>query len=115
GPLAGRHVVVTAGGTREPVDPVRYLTNHSSGKQGYAVAQAALDAGAEVTLITTVDTLPLPAGATRVLVGSALEMHDAVLEAVKAADVLVMAAAVADFRPAQAVDQKIKKEGGVPT
>lgn len=115
GQLAGRHVVVTAGGTREPVDPVRYLTNHSSGKQGYAVAQAALDAGAEVTLITTVDSLPLPAGAKRVLVGSALELKDAVIETVTAADVLVMAAAVADFRPAQTAGQKIKKEGGVPT
>lgn len=115
GPLAGRHVVVTAGGTREPVDPVRYLTNHSSGKQGYAVAQAALDAGAEVTLITPVDSLPLPAGAKRVLIGSALELKDAVMETVTAADVLVMAAAVADFRPAHAAGQKIKKEGGVPT
>jgi phosphopantothenoylcysteine decarboxylase/phosphopantothenate--cysteine ligase len=114
GSLAGRRVVVTAGGTREPVDPVRYLTNRSSGKQGYAVAQAALDAGAEVTLITTVEALPLPAGATRILVETALEMEAAVLEASRRADVLVMAAAVADFRPAEAATQKIKKEGGVP-
>lgn len=115
GPLAGRRVVVTAGGTREPVDPVRFLSNRSSGKQGYAVAQAALDAGAEVTLITTVEGLPLPAGADRVLVETAQEMADAVLEASKSADILVMAAAVADFRPAQSTDHKIKRESGVPT
>lgn len=115
GPLAGRRVVVTAGGTREPVDPVRYLTNRSSGKQGYAVAQAALDAGAEVILISTVDGLPLPAGAQHQPVETAQQMADAVLAAAAAADVLVMAAAVADFRPAQAADHKIKKESGVPT
>ncbi len=115
GPLAGRKVVVTAGGTHEAVDPVRYLTNRSSGKQGYAVAQAALDAGAEVTLITTVESLPLPAGAERVMVESALELKDAVLTASAHADILVMAAAVADFRPAQAATHKIKKEEGVPT
>jgi phosphopantothenoylcysteine decarboxylase/phosphopantothenate--cysteine ligase len=115
GPLAGRKVVVTAGGTREAVDPVRYLTNRSSGKQGYAVAQAALDAGAEVMLITTVEGLPLPAGAERIVVESALELKDAVLTASAHADILVMAAAVADFRPAQAATHKIKKEGGVPT
>lgn len=114
GPLAGRRVVVTAGGTREPLDPVRYLTNRSSGKQGYAVAQAALDAGAEVTLITTVEGLPLPTGATRVMVETAQEMATAVLDAARTADVLVMAAAVADFRPAQTTPQKIKKESGVP-
>ena len=106
---------MTAGGTREPVDPVRYLTNRSSGKQGYAVAQAALDAGADVTLITTVDALPLPAGATPVPVTTAQEMAAAVLDAARAADVLIMAAAVSDFRPAQAADHKIKKESGVPT
>lgn len=115
GALAGRKVVVTAGGTREAVDPVRYLTNRSSGKQGYAVAQAALDAGAEVTLITTVEGLPLPAGAERVMVESALELADAVLAASATADILIMAAAVADFRPAQAATHKIKKEEGVPT
>jgi phosphopantothenoylcysteine decarboxylase/phosphopantothenate--cysteine ligase len=115
GELAGRRVIVTAGGTREPVDPVRYLTNRSSGKQGYAVAQAALDAGAEVTLISTVDTLPTPPGATLVPVGTAAEMADAVLAHARAADVLIMAAAVADFRPAHPTDHKIKKEGGVPT
>jgi phosphopantothenoylcysteine decarboxylase/phosphopantothenate--cysteine ligase len=115
GPLAGRTVVVTAGGTREPLDPVRYITNRSSGKQGYAVAQAALDAGAEVVLISTVDSLPLPAGAQLQHVESAQQMADAVLAAVVEADVLVMSAAVADFRPAQASDHKIKKESGVPT
>ncbi len=115
GPLTGRRIVVTAGGTREPVDPVRFLTNRSSGKQGYAVAQAALDAGAEVTLITTVEGLPLPAGATRTLVDTAEEMEQAVLDASRQADVLVMAAAVADFRPAEAATHKIKKESGVPT
>jgi phosphopantothenoylcysteine decarboxylase/phosphopantothenate--cysteine ligase len=107
--------VVTAGGTREPLDPVRYLTNRSSGKQGYAVAQAALDAGAEVMLISTVESLPLPAGAQLQPVETAQEMADAVLAASAEADVLIMAAAVADFRPAQRAGQKIKKEGGVPT
>lgn len=115
GPLHGRKVVVTAGGTREAVDPVRFLTNHSSGKQGYAVAQAALDAGAEVTLISTVESLPTPSGATLVRVDSATHMAQAVLAQVADADVLIMAAAVADFRPAQEATQKIKKEGGVPT
>lgn len=115
GPLAGRTVVVTAGGTREPVDPVRYITNRSSGKQGYALAQAALDVGADVILISTVDSLPLPAGAQHRQVETAQEMADAVLAAVSDADILVMAAAVADFRPAQATEHKIKKESGVPT
>lgn len=109
GTLVGRRVVVTAGGTKEAIDPVRYITNRSSGKQGYAVAQAALDAGAEVTLISTVDHLPLPIGATRVKVGSAAEMLEAVQQAANHADVLIMAAAVADFRPAIVATQKIKK------
>ncbi len=114
GALAGRTVVVTAGGTREAVDPVRYLTNHSSGKQGYAVAQAALDAGAKVVLISTA-ALPVPVGATLIAVDSAQEMLAAVLAACTEADVLIMAAAVADFRPAQVADQKIKKLQGTPT
>ena len=114
GPLRGKKVVISAGGTREAVDPVRYLTNHSSGKQGFAIAQAALDAGADVTLITTA-ALPTPRGAHRLDVESAQEMLAAVLQECQAADALVMAAAVADFRPAQAATQKIKKEGGVPT
>ncbi|MCQ3929918.1 MAG: bifunctional phosphopantothenoylcysteine decarboxylase/phosphopantothenate--cysteine ligase CoaBC [Chloroflexi bacterium] len=109
GPLAGRRVVVTAGGTKEPIDPARYITNRSSGRQGYAVAQAALDAGAEVSLISTVEHLPLPIGATRVKVSSASEMLEAVLQAANSADVLIMAAAVADFRPAVVATQKIKK------
>ncbi len=108
GPLAGRHVVVTAGGTREPIDPVRYITNRSSGKQGYALAQAALDAGADVTLISAAD-LPAPAGATLIEVGSVAEMAEAVLRASQGADALIMAAAVSDFRAAEAADQKIKK------
>lgn len=114
GPLAGRKVVVTAGGTQEPVDPVRVLTNRSSGKQGFALAQAALDRGAEVVLITAPTALPTPVGARRVEVRTAAEMRDAVLEAVADADALLMAAAVADFRPAQAAGQKIKRRQGVP-
>jgi phosphopantothenoylcysteine decarboxylase/phosphopantothenate--cysteine ligase len=113
GPLAGCKVVVTAGGTREAIDPVRYLTNRSSGKQGYAVAQAALDAGADVVLISTV-TLPTPAGARLIPVASAAEMAAAVLAEGADADALVMAAAVADFRPAQVAEHKIKKSGDVP-
>lgn len=109
GALAGRRVIVTAGGTREAIDPVRYIGNRSSGKQGYALAQAALDAGAEVTLITTVGGLPAPFGAHVIHVESAQAMLDAVLEAISAADALLMAAAVADFRPRQRAEQKIKK------
>ena len=111
GPLAGRRVVVTAGGTREPLDPVRVLTNRSSGKQGYALAQAALDAGADVTLISTVSELPTPVGATLVAVETAAQMRDAVLERVVGADALLMAAAVADYRPAEAAAHRLKKSG----
>ena len=114
GPLAGRRVLITAGGTQEPIDPVRVLTNRSSGKQGLAVARAALDAGAEVTLIATSGVAPAPVGAEHLVVGTAAEMADAVLHAVPAADVLVMAAAVADFRPAQEASQKIKRAAGPP-
>lgn len=109
GPLAGRHVVVTAGGTREAIDPVRYITNRSSGKQGHALAQAAADAGATVTLITAARNLPVPHGAQVVQIDSAAELLDAVLEHSAAADALIMAAAVADFRPETVADQKIKK------
>ncbi len=109
GALRGRHVVVTAGGTREAIDPVRFVGNRSSGKQGYALAQAALDAGAEVTLITTVE-LALPAGAQPVRVESAASMKDAVLAHCRSADMLLMAAAVADFRPQTVAEQKIKKQ-----
>lgn len=116
GSLQGRKVVVTAGGTREAIDPVRFLSNHSSGKQGYAVAQAAADAGGAVVLITTTTALPVPAGVRRVDVNSAQEMLAAVLHECTDADVLIMAAAVADFRPAQVAAQKIKKQANdVPT
>ncbi|NIR55469.1 MAG: bifunctional 4'-phosphopantothenoylcysteine decarboxylase/phosphopantothenoylcysteine synthetase, partial [Nitrospinaceae bacterium] len=109
GPLAGRRVVVTAGPTQEPVDPVRFLSNHSSGKQGLALAQAALDLGAEVTLIAGPISQDIPVGVEHVPVRTTVEMRDAVLEAVRKADVLFKAAAVSDFRPAKAADQKIKK------
>jgi phosphopantothenoylcysteine decarboxylase/phosphopantothenate--cysteine ligase len=109
GPLAGRRVVVTAGGTREALDPVRFLGNRSSGRMGYALAQAAIDAGAEVTLVTSATGLTAPVGAAVMPVESAEEMRQAVESAVAAADALVMAAAVADFRPSEARAAKIKK------
>jgi phosphopantothenoylcysteine decarboxylase/phosphopantothenate--cysteine ligase len=112
GPLSKLRVLVTAGGTQEPIDPVRMITNRSSGKQGYALAQAALDAGAEVTLVHTPTNLPTPVGALEVLVHTAAEMKDAIFIAAIQCDLLLMAAAVADFRPAQAAQQKIKKGGG---
>jgi len=115
GALQGRRVVVTAGGTQEPIDPVRLITNRSSGKQGFALAQAALDAGAEVTLIATPVSLAVPQGAVHIPVMSAAEMEAAVLKACQEADVLLMAAAVADFRPTLAASQKIKKLSGLPT
>ncbi|MBK8728009.1 MAG: bifunctional phosphopantothenoylcysteine decarboxylase/phosphopantothenate--cysteine ligase CoaBC [Tetrasphaera sp.] len=108
GPLRGRHVVVSAGGTREPLDPVRFLGNRSSGKQGYAVAAAAAARGARVTLVTTAD-LQLPTGVEVVRVETAQQLRAAMLEHFDSADVIVMAAAVADFRPADYVDTKIKK------
>ena len=101
GPLAGRRVLVTAGGTQEAIDPVRSITNRSSGKQGYALAQAALDMGAEVTLISGPTALEIPVDAKLVRVTGAKEMLKAVLNEVKTADALLMAAAVADFRPAK--------------
>ncbi len=109
GPLAGVRVVVTAGPTREYLDPVRFISNPSSGKQGFALAQAALDRGAEVTLITGPVSLPTPVGARRVDVTTVQEMLDAVLEATADADVLLMAAAVGDYRPASVSPHKIKK------
>ncbi len=115
GPLEGKRVVVSAGGTQEPIDPVRLITNRSSGKQGYALAQAALDAGAEVTLVSAPVALEVPQGVDLVQVASAAEMEAAVVEASAQADVLLMAAAVADFRPAQASGQKIKKLAGLPS
>lgn len=105
--LAGRHVLITAGGTREPIDPVRVISNRSTGKQGYAFAEEAWGRGAKVTLVTTVET-PEPVGARRVDVQTAADMQRAV-EAVDDADIIVMAAAVADFRPADPADHKIKK------
>ena len=108
GPLRGRHVVVSAGGTREPLDPVRFLGNRSSGKQGYAVAAAAAARGARVTLVTTAD-LQLPTGVESVRVETAQQLRAAMLEHFDSADVIVMAAAVTDFRPADYVDTKIKK------
>lgn len=112
-PLMGRKVVVTAGGTQEAIDPVRVIANRSSGKQGLALAQAALDLGAEVTLIAGVTSLKEPYGARRVDVNSAQEMLEAVLAEVRLADLLLMAAAVADFRPIAPAAQKIKKESGL--
>ncbi|MFH8982701.1 bifunctional phosphopantothenoylcysteine decarboxylase/phosphopantothenate synthase [Streptomyces varsoviensis] len=112
GDLAGRHVVVSAGGTREPLDPVRFLGNRSSGKQGYALARTAVARGARVTLIAANSALPDPAGADVVRVGTALELREAVLGAAVDADAVVMAAAVADFRPVQYAQGKIKKKDG---
>jgi phosphopantothenoylcysteine decarboxylase/phosphopantothenate--cysteine ligase len=109
GPLHGKSVVVTAGGTQEPLDPVRVLANRSSGKQGFALAQAALDRGAEVVLISGPSVLPTPVGAQRIDVQTAAEMHKATLDAARKADALIMAAAVSDFRPASASADKIKR------
>ena len=109
GPLDGKRVVVTAGPTREPVDPVRFLSNPSSGRQGFALAQAALDRGAEVTLVAGPTHLSTPVGAERVDVTAAEEMRAAVMKASARADLLLMAAAVADYRPEEMASQKIKK------
>ncbi len=114
GPLAGRKIVVSAGGTQEPLDPVRVLTNRSSGKQGYALAQAALDLGATVTLVTAPTALNAPVGACVVAVESAQQMLEAVSEACSGADALIMAAAVADFRPKATARDKLKTRDGVP-
>ncbi|WP_419845725.1 bifunctional phosphopantothenoylcysteine decarboxylase/phosphopantothenate--cysteine ligase CoaBC [Candidatus Poriferisocius sp.] len=111
--MAGLSVVVTAGGTREPIDPVRYIGNRSSGKQGYAFADEAASRGAKVTVVTTVDR-PGPPSATVVRVDTAEEMAAATTKAAKEADVVIMAAAVADFRPVDPVDVKLKKRDGVP-
>ncbi len=114
GRLAGMKVVVTAGGTQEPLDPVRVLTNRSSGKQGYALAQSALDLGAEVILITAPTHLSAPFGVRLVEVKTAGDMQAAVLNSISDTDILVMAAAVADFRPAAPSTHKLKKGSGVP-
>jgi phosphopantothenoylcysteine decarboxylase/phosphopantothenate--cysteine ligase len=115
--LAGRRVVVTAGGTREPLDPVRFLGNRSSGKQGYALARTAVARGASVTVIAANVTLPDPAGAGIVRVGTTEELRKATVEAAASADVVVMAAAPADFRPATVASKKIKKsdDGTAPS
>jgi phosphopantothenoylcysteine decarboxylase/phosphopantothenate--cysteine ligase len=114
GDLAGRSVVITAGGTREPIDAVRIISNRSSGKQGYALAGEAAARGAHVTLITTVDR-PVPAAVAQVVVvDTAASMEEAVMSRAAAADVIIMAAAVADFRPKAPAEGKIKKDDGVP-
>ena len=110
GDLAGRTIVVSAGGTQEPMDPVRVITNRSSGKMGYAVAEAARDRGARVTLVAAPTTLPDPVGVSIRRVETVAQMRDAVLEACQNADALIMAAAVSDYRPAQVASQKIKKD-----
>jgi phosphopantothenoylcysteine decarboxylase/phosphopantothenate--cysteine ligase len=111
--MAGLSVLVTAGGTREPIDPVRFIGNRSSGKQGHAIAEEAAARGARVTLVTTT-ALPVPSSIERVSVTTAAEMLDAVSARAASADVIVMAAAVADFTPVQVADQKLKKRDGVP-
>ena len=115
GRWGGRRVLVTAGGTREPIDSVRYIGNRSSGRMGYALAQRAAARGAEVTLIAANVTLPDPPGVEVVAVSTAAELAAAAAEAFERCDVLVMAAAVADFRPARAAAHKLKKDQGVPT
>ncbi len=112
--LAGRTILVSAGGTREDLDPVRYLGNWSSGKQGYALARTAASRGATVTLVAANAELPDPAGARVIRVTSASQLRDAMLAEAGSADVIVMAAAVADFRPAIRSPAKIKKSGGAP-
>jgi len=112
--LRGRRVVVSAGGTREEIDPVRFIGNWSSGRQGYALAEAAVARGAAVTVVAANVGLPDPAGTTVIPVTSACEMRSAVLSAAAAADAVVMAAAVADYRPAARSEQKLKKAGAAP-
>jgi len=115
GPLAGLRVVVSAGGTQEPLDPVRHLGNRSSGRMGYALAEAARDYGARVTLVTAPTGLPTVYGVETVPVRTAAEMHDAIIARLDETDVLLMAAAVADYRPARMAEQKIKKQDGALT
>ena len=112
--MAGRTVLISAGGTREELDPVRFLGNWSTGTQGYAFARSAVARGADVTLVAANVELPDPAGAKVVRVVSARDMHAAMLAAAPHADAIVMTAAVADFRPAERAGQKIKKDGGLP-
>jgi len=110
--LTGKNIVVTAGGTREPIDPVRYIGNRSSGKMGYAVAEAARDRGATVILVTAPTAIPIPGGMEVIHIRTVAELREAVTKAVKGADALIMAAAVSDFRVARPADSKIKKQGG---
>ena len=114
GNLAGKKLVISAGGSQEPIDPVRFISNRSSGKQGYALAQAALDAGADVTLVTHPTALAAPVGAQVVTVRTAQEMKEAILTACQDADALLMAAAVADFQVEKVSQQKLKKRDGIP-
>lgn len=114
GLLSARKLVVSAGGTREAIDPVRVIANRSSGKQGYALAQAAIDLGADVTLVSAPTTLSAPIGANLIAINTAEEMKTAVLKTSKHSDALLMAAAVADFRPKRRSTQKIKRAKGVP-
>ena len=109
GPLSGKKIIVTAGGTRESFDPVRFLSNHSTGKQGYALAQAALDFGANVFLVSAPTAITPPKGAEVMWIESAEEMRNAVIKQIPDADALIMAAAVADFKPATVHSEKIKK------
>ena len=113
GPLFGKHVLVTAGPTHEPIDPVRYIANRSSGKQGFAIAAAAAAAGARVTLVSGPVALPTPRGVDRIDVETAREMADAVKKALPA-DVAIMVAAVADWRTKDFSGEKIKKRGSAP-
>ncbi|RSK51670.1 bifunctional phosphopantothenoylcysteine decarboxylase/phosphopantothenate--cysteine ligase CoaBC, partial [Bacillus canaveralius] len=110
--LTGKTVLITAGPTREKIDPVRYITNHSSGKMGYALAEEAVQAGANVILVSGPVDIPVPHGVEAVKVESAQEMHDAVMENFPVADVVIKAAAVADYRPKTYMDNKMKKQAG---
>jgi phosphopantothenoylcysteine decarboxylase / phosphopantothenate---cysteine ligase len=110
GPLAGRHLVVSSGATREPIDPIRFISNRSTGRMGHAIAQAAIDAGARTTLVTGAVLLPTPFGAQVLPVESAHDMHAAVKSAVDDADALIMAAAVGDYAPTDIAEEKIKKD-----
>jgi phosphopantothenoylcysteine decarboxylase/phosphopantothenate--cysteine ligase len=114
GPLRNKKIIVTASGTYEPIDPIRGITNRSSGKQGFALAQAALDQGADVTLISGPTHLAAPIGADHVKIRTAEEMQAAVLKALPDSTALLMAAAVADFRPVSLTKEKVKKSAGVP-
>ena len=114
--LSGKHIVVSAGGTQEPLDPVRVITNHSSGKQGYAIAQAALDRGARVTLVTAPTSLTFPSGAKIISIKTAREMLSAITDAINdKGDVLIMAAAVADWESQDTANEKIKKKADQET